>query len=108
MVSRKVLSVYSELSNLYVETKTYPKAERLLREVMANKQALGNNIHPFYLTLGKYYYHCGQLDSAKIYLEQCTGKSGAIGHESGGCLLSIPNSPIEKTMDPLCEVESTI
>ena len=74
MESRKVLSVYSELSSLYIETKTYPEAECLLREVMANKQALGNNIYPFYLTLGKYYYHCGQLDSAKIYLEQCTEK----------------------------------
>ena len=83
MVSRKVLSVYSELSNLYVETKTYPKAERLLREVMANKQALGNNIHPFYLTLGKYYYHCGQLDSAKIYLEQCTEKAGRLDTRAG-------------------------
>ena len=52
MVSRKVLSVYSELSSLYVQTKTYPEAERLLREIMANKQALGNDIYPFYLTLG--------------------------------------------------------
>ena len=50
---------------------------------MANKQALGNNIHPFYLTLGKYYYHCGQLDSAKIYLEQCTEKAGRLDTRAG-------------------------
>jgi len=83
MESRKVLSVYSELSSLYIETKTYPEAECLLREVMANKQALGNNIYPFYLTLGKYYYHCGQLDSAKIYLEQCTEKAVRLDTRAG-------------------------
>ena len=83
MVSRKVLSVYSELSSLYVQTKTYPEAERLLREIMANKQALGNDIYPFYLTLGEYYYQCGQLDSAKIYLEQCLEKAVRLDTRAG-------------------------
>ena len=92
MVSRKVLSVYSDIG-LYVQTKTYPEAERLLREIMANKQALGNDIYPFYLTLGEYYYQCGQLDSAKIYLEQCLEKSSCDWTRSGGCLSSIQNSP---------------
>ena len=27
------------------------------------------------MSLGEYYYQCGQLDSAKIYLEQCLEKA---------------------------------
>ena len=50
---------------------------------MANKQALGNDIYPFYLTLGEYYYQCGQLDSAKIYLEQCLEKAVRLDTRAG-------------------------
>ncbi|WP_287619288.1 tetratricopeptide repeat protein [Parabacteroides sp.] len=83
MANRKVFAVYSELSSLYVETKAYPEAERLLHEVLANERALGNDIYPSYLTLGKYYYHLDRLDSAKVYLEQCAEKTKRLETRAG-------------------------
>ena len=71
MSKRVVLSTYTELASLYMAEQRMDEARELLRTVLRNKAVRPTTKYPAYLVLGNLLRQCGQLDSARYYLQAC-------------------------------------
>ena len=84
MSKRVVLSTYTELASLYMAEQRMDEARELLRTVLRNKAILPATKYPAYLVLGELLKQCGQLDSARYYLQACVDSALSSETRAGG------------------------
>ena len=84
MSKRVVLSTYTELASLYMAEQRMDEARELLRTVLRNKAVRPTTKYPAYLVLGELLKQCGQLDSARYYLQACVDSALSSETRAGG------------------------
>ena len=84
MSKRVVLSTYTELASLYMAEQRMDEARELLRTVLRNKAIRPTTKYPAYLVLGELLKQCGQLDSARYYLQACVDSALSSETRAGG------------------------
>ena len=71
LMGKEILpSVYTELADLYVSRQQIGEAYELLHIALRN-MAKPQAKYPTYLVLGELFQQCGQIDSARVYLQAC-------------------------------------
>ena len=84
LMGKEILpSVYTELADLYVSRQQIGEAYELLHIALRN-MAKPQAKYPTYLVLGELFQQCGQIDSARVYLQACADSAPLPKTRAGG------------------------
>lgn len=84
LMGKEILpSVYTELADLYVSRQQIGEAYELLHIALRN-MAKPQAKYPTYLVLGELFQQCGQIDSARFYLQACADSAPSPKTRAGG------------------------
>ncbi len=84
LMGKEILpSVYTELADLYVSRQQIGEAYELLHIALRN-MAKPQAKYPTYLVLGELFQQCGQIDSARFYLQACADSAPLPKTRAGG------------------------
>lgn len=83
MGKENIPTVYTELADLYVSEQRIEKAYELLHIALRNI-AKTQAKYPTYLVLGELFRQCGQIDSARFYLQACADSAPLPKTRAGG------------------------